>query len=484
MGPCNCLGCSSPPHSSRVCGCTRCGGRAAAVAAASRAPTARQVLAGLQVATAAESAPFPTAPSSSLPGGVPGRLPTQLPPDRVRAGRWVALGCALLVCNFGSKQPPLPLRNTAHLECHLWLASRPVTSPPCAFPHTHISRHPPSSRRGGGGQLDRESGAPADGDGGACRQGAASVPAGQGGRCVRGEGRVWVSRAISQSLNNSCYTCLALGETAHVPRNIAWQLPLQDHPWIPPVPHMHLHITPPDPLLLSTLPRICSVRLHRGLQQARLSLHQVLGHQLLRHHLQARHPPVSRGWVVDEGACPRLVMTAPCGRLAVHLRSPAEAARSARHAQPHSVCSPAAGNKTGTTANNHLHCLVSSPRSDVLLVTYPRFPNKEQVTMPPETPPQIVDVSTGASGSQLAAAGDARGRHSGCQRSHTYQAACQTPQLRPILPAAGTNLGVEDARWASESDPDPHLRAARPTPWNHSKHVDRPSSMRTCAVQR
>ncbi len=37
--------------------------------------------------------------------------------------------------------------------------------------------------------------------------------------------------------------------------------------------------------------------------------------------------------------------------------------------------------------------LPPSLRSDVLMVTYPRFPNQEQAVMPPETPPQIVDVS-------------------------------------------------------------------------------------------
>lgn len=127
-----------------------------------------------------------------------------------------------------------------------------------------------------------------------------------------------------------------------------------------------------------------------------------------------------------------------------------------------------------------------SPRSDVLLVTYPRFPNKEQVTMPPETPPQIVDVSaaTGACGDQLArccwGAGGARGRHSGV---HNHQATCQAPQPRPILPAAGTNLGVEDARRASDSHPDPHLGAARPRSEPLATSRTSRLHMRTCCTK-
>ncbi|KAI7843421.1 hypothetical protein COHA_002899 [Chlorella ohadii] len=35
-------------------------------------------------------------------------------------------------------------------------------------------------------------------------------------------------------------------------------------------------------------------------------------------------------------------------------------------------------------------------RHDVLMVTYPRFPNQEQAVMPPETPPQIVDAQVWA----------------------------------------------------------------------------------------
>ncbi|PRW34017.1 hypothetical protein C2E21_7234 [Chlorella sorokiniana] len=57
------------------------------------------------------------------------------------------------------------------------------------------------------------------------------------------------------------------------------------------------------------------------------------------------------------------------------------------HAYPATKC-------YGTSCKGSLFKPVA--RHDVLLVTYPRFPNQEQVVMPPETPPQTVDAQVWA----------------------------------------------------------------------------------------
>lgn len=147
----------------------------------------------------------------------------------------------------------------------------------------------------------------------------------------------------------------------------------------------------PAPLVSSSSFR---VRLLGDLQQVGLPLDKVPGQELLGLPLQARGPQVSR---------PRI-------RAPVHGVPATEMAAPGAPAPPNPLSPP--------------------PSRDVLMITYPKFPNQEQVAMPSSTPPQLVDVR----GGRRTGAVCGRGARRSCWCALLHSSHLKRPPPSSLLP--------------------------------------------------